>query len=144
MLTLNNNTKITTMKKALQVTEIYPTLAAAMPVIEKQFDNFGQLHNLNRRVKIWEDACKTEKVLQVAADPKFNYGLDFKLYHVYKTRDGIRFCKEICISSALTNADLQMVAIYQGLIMPAHLYYSKSDRKVMRKVTDSADFIALM
>lgn len=70
--------------------------------------NFGYEHLVDREHRRW--AMYNPEVYIVEANPKHNYGLDFKVFLRYKA-DGINFFKEISYgSSMLSNQGLREVS----------------------------------
>lgn len=74
----------------------------------RQADNFGQGHLVKHEMERWAK-YPVHNIFVVEANPKFNYGLDFKCY-IHYTADGINFMKELSTGgSSITSAPLVRV-----------------------------------
>lgn len=84
--------------------------------VDKYASNFGYEHLVKREMERWAK-YQIHNVFVTSANPKFNYGLDFKIWVNY-TADGMNFIKEMNIgSSSLTSAPLQRVNL--NIAVPA-------------------------
>ena len=92
-------------------------------LIEKIAENFGYMNLVEKSYKKFEDTrfgnlkpqFEYNKFFVVTADPKLNYGLDFKLFYLYtvtnKEQYGMRFLREFKFSSSITSAPLVRVRL---------------------------------
>ena len=82
----------------------------ASGLAEKWYANFGMEHLLKA------DLIRMEKYnpvyYVVAADAQYNYGLDFNIYALYMSPDGIKFFKQFEYSCCIHNGGLRQVWIY--------------------------------
>jgi len=78
--------------------------------MNRQADNFGQSHLVEREMSHWSKYA-VHNIFVVEANPKFNYGLDFKCY-IHYTADGMNFMKELSTGgSSLSSAPLVRVML---------------------------------
>ncbi len=101
---------------------------------EKWFDNFGMKHILSDKLARMESYGAVYYIVE--AEAEHNYGLDFNIF-IFYTVDGIKFLKQLCTTSSITNFALRRVMFDNGEIIFSKEGYSKEDRMALKRASDA-------
>lgn len=128
-MTTQNTTKTTWIEwgNTQFVTENIMTLDAlkASGYVERHASNFGYNHLIAKEF-VRMEKMEISNFYITKADPKFNYGLDFKMWMLYKTDGGMQFMREITLGgSSITSAPLQRVSLNK--LMPVGLDFDNQE-----------------
>jgi len=81
----------------------------ASRLAERWYSNFGMVHLLTSDLKRMEKYSPVYYV--VAADAQYNYGLDFNIYALYDSPDGIKIFAQFSYSCCIHSGGLRTVRI---------------------------------
>ena len=88
--------------------------------VQKLAKNFGYEHLIADKFRRYEEStsCEYLNFYITKADPVHNYGLDFKIWSLYRIHsndgnDGILFFNQVRFSSSITSAPLRRVMLFE-------------------------------
>ena len=106
----------------------------------KVYESWDELFDSEEYNELWsgyqgkESSAKVSRrftfitAFRVDADPKTNYGKDFRLFKVYKS-DGLQMIKEVEIGACLSSQPFRRVYVFDDSFALTDDYYDKSNPK---------------
>lgn len=85
---------------------------ASSDYLSRYASNFGYQHLVDRELNFWKNKAIVHNFFITSANADYNYGLDFKIWVYYSTREGMNFCIEFSLGGkCLNNQGLRLVLL---------------------------------